>query len=282
MEITTVGVVGLGAMGSGIAQVCVQAGFATVGREQSTELADRGRAAVRARLDRAVEKGLLSAADRDGTLGLLAVTTDVDDLAGCELVIEAAAERLDVKIDVFGKLAAVVAPGALLATNTSALSVTRIAAATPHPERVLGLHFFNPAPVLPLVEVVRTTLTADSAVSAAVAFVDRVGKTPIECADRPGFVVNRILIPALNDAVRALDEGVASAEAIDAGMRLGTGWPMGPLALIDLIGVDVHVHAAEALWEAFREPRYAPPPRLLRMVDAGNLGRKTGRGFFAY
>jgi 3-hydroxybutyryl-CoA dehydrogenase len=170
----------------------------------------------------------------------------------------------------------------VLATNTSALPVTAIATAAARPERVVGLHFFNPAPVLPLVEVVRTALTADEAFDTAYAFAERIGKTPIACRDTPGFVVNRILVPVLNDAVRVLDEGTASPEDIDSAMRLGTNWPIGPLALVDLIGVDVHVRAAEALWEAYREPRFAPPPRLVRMLQAGHLGRKTGRGFYEY
>lgn len=282
MEIASVGVAGLGTMGSGIAQVCVGAGLATVGLEVTEERLERARCSIVARLDRAVEKERLTAAERDAALARLTLTTDVSALSGCEPVIEAAVEQLDVKLALFAQLAAVVAPGALLATNTSALPVTAIAAATPGPERVLGLHFFNPAPVLPLVEVVATALTADAAVERAIAFVERVGKTPVVCADTPGFIVNRILIPVLNDAVRLVDEGTASPEAIDTAMRLGTGWPTGPLALIDLIGVDVHVHAAEALWEAYREPRFAPPPRLVRMLQAGHLGRKSGQGFFRY
>jgi 3-hydroxybutyryl-CoA dehydrogenase len=197
-------------------------------------------------------------------------------------VVEAAPEEPGLKRQVFASLDEVVRSDAVLATNTSALSVTELAAASSRPARVVGLHFFNPAPVLPLVEVVRTELTSPEAFETAYAFVERVGKQPIACGDTPGFVVNRLLIPALNDAVRMLDEGSASAEDIDRGMRLGTGWPIGPLALIDLIGVDVHVHAAEALWEAYREPRFAPPARLVRMAQAGNLGRKTGRGFYDY
>ncbi len=281
-EIGTVGIVGLGAMGSGIAQVCVRAGVSVIGRELTGELAERGRAAIERRLDRDVEKERLSPDERARALGLLTVTTALGDLAGCDLVIEAAVEELDVKRALFAELGALVEPAAVLATNTSALSVTQIAAATPGPERVVGLHFFNPAPVLPLVEVVRTPLTADAAFETAFALAVRIGKTPIACEDTPGFVVNRILIPILNDAVRVLDEGTASAEDIDAAMRLGTGWPIGPLALIDLVGVDVHVHAAEALWEAYREPRFAPPPTLVRMLRAGQLGRKSGRGFYAY
>jgi 3-hydroxybutyryl-CoA dehydrogenase len=282
VTIDLVGVVGLGTMGSGIAQVCIEAGLRTVAVEVTDDLAERGRSAIAQRLDRAVEKERLTSAEREAALARLALATDASALAGCGLVIEAAVEQLDVKLELFDRLAAVVAPESLLATNTSALPVTAIAAETPGPERVLGLHFFNPAPVLPLVEVVATAFTSDVAVERAVAFVERLGKTPVACADTPGFIVNRILIPLLNDAVRVLDEGTAEPEAIDTAMRLGTSWPIGPLALIDLIGVDVHVHAAEALWDAYREPRFAPPARLVRMLQAGHLGRKSGRGFFVY
>jgi 3-hydroxybutyryl-CoA dehydrogenase len=281
-EIELVGVVGLGTMGAGIAQVCVQAGVRTVGRELTAELADRGRAAIDGRLARAVEKERLSPKEREAALGLLTVTTELADLGSCELVIEAALEELTVKRDLFRELGAVVGAGAVLATNTSALPVTELATASGRPERVVGLHFFNPAPVLPLVEVVRTPLTADDVFDTAYGFVERIGKTPIACRDTPGFIVNRILIPLLNDVVRVVDEGSASPEDIDTAMRLGTNWPIGPLALIDLIGVDVHVHAAEALWEAYREPRFAPPPRLIRMLQAAHLGRKSGRGFYSY
>lgn len=269
-------------MGAGIAQVLVTAGLETVGAEASVELARRGRETVERRLAREVEKERLSPDERDAAVARLSVTADLRDLAGCDVVIEAVVEELELKRGLFRELADVVDERALLATNTSALSVTEIAAAASNPERVVGLHFFNPAPVLPLVEVVRTPLTAEWAEERARALVEAIGKTPIACADEPGFVVNRLLIPALNDAVRLLDHGTASAEDIDAAMRLGTGWPIGPLALIDLIGVDVHVAAAEALWSAYREPRFAPPPRLARMLAAGHLGRKSGRGFFAY
>lgn len=282
MRIERVGVVGLGTMGAGIAQVCVQAGFAVVGREVSAELADRGRAAVARGLARHVDKGRMTAEERDAALDRLAVTTDLAALAACELVLEAVVEDVEAKRALVRELDGVVGADALIATNTSALSVTEIAAASARPERVVGLHFFNPAPVLPLVEVVRTELVAEEAVETAVGFVLRIGKEPIVCGDRPGFVVNRILIPVLNDAVRVVDEGTASAEDVDRAMRLGTSWPIGPLALIDLIGVDVQVHASEALWEAYREPRFAPPPRLVRMLEAGHLGRKSGRGFFVY
>jgi 3-hydroxybutyryl-CoA dehydrogenase len=281
-EIERVGVVGLGTMGAGIAQVCAQAGVAVVGRELTEELVERARRTILGHLDRAVEKGRLEAADRDGALGRLTLTVDLDALAGCDLVIEAALEDRRVKHDLFRELDRTVEADAILATNTSALSVTELAASSRHPERVVGLHFFNPAPVLPLVEVVRTELVADHVFEAAYRFAERIGKRPVACLDTPGFVVNRILVPALNDAVRVLEEGTATAEDIDRAMVGGTSWPIGPLALIDLIGVDVQLHASEALWEAYREPRFAPPPRLRRMLDAGHLGRKSGRGFFEY
>jgi 3-hydroxybutyryl-CoA dehydrogenase len=281
-EIATVGVVGLGTMGAGIAQVCIQAGLSVIGQELTPELAERGRAAIDRQLARGVERSRLSADERAAALDRLTVTADRHELASCDLVIEAALEELGVKHGVFRELDGIVADEAILATNTSALSVTEIAAATAHPERVVGLHFFNPAPVLALVEVVRTDLCSEEAFGAAFQFAERIGKAPIACKDSPGFVVNRILIPVLNDAVRVLDEGAASAEDIDAAMKLGTGWPMGPLALIDLVGVDVQVHASEALWEAYREPRFAAPPRLVRMLQAGHLGRKTGQGFYRY
>ncbi len=282
MEIRTVGVVGLGTMGAGIAQVCAQAGFDVVGREVSAELAARARDAIAGRLDRAVEKGKLGGEERDAALARVRTTTELADLAGCELVIEAIVEELAPKRELFRALEGVVAPQAILATNTSALSVTDIAAATVRPGRVVGLHFFNPAPVLPLVEVVRGELSAAGAVDAAYAFALALGKEPIRCDDTPGFVVNRVLIPVLNDCVRVLDEAGVTPEDLDRAMRFGTSWPIGPCALVDLIGVDVHVHAAEALFEAFREPRMAPPPRLVRMLRAGHLGRKTGQGFFSY
>jgi 3-hydroxybutyryl-CoA dehydrogenase len=281
-EIKRVGVVGLGTMGAGIAQVCVQAGVETVGREVSDELAERGRATIDHYLGRGVEKGRMSQDEKDAAVGRLRLTTDLADLAVCDLVIEAVLEEPDLKREVFTQLDGVVRPDALLATNTSALSVSEIAEATAHPERVLGMHFFNPAPVLKLVEVVRTALTSDEAFDAAYAFAQRIGKEPIACNDTPGFVVNRILIPLLNDCVRVIDEARVSPEDIDRAMTFGANWPIGPCALIDLIGLDVHVHASEALHGALGEERMAPPPRLVKMVDEGKLGRKTGEGFFTY
>ncbi|MDQ3992880.1 MAG: 3-hydroxyacyl-CoA dehydrogenase family protein [Actinomycetota bacterium] len=282
MEIRSVGVVGLGTMGAGIAQVCVEAGFAAVGREVSMELAERARGRIEHFLTRKVEKGRLEQADRDAAMARLSLTTELADLATCDLVIEAVVEELAVKSAVFAELDRVLAPDAIVATNTSALSVTELAAASGRPARVVGMHFFNPAPLMPLVEVVRTEVAADDAYETAYAFAERLGKTPIRCHDTPGFVVNRVLIPLMNDCVRVLDEARITAEDLDTGMKHGAGWPMGPCELLDLIGIDIHVHASEALYDALREPRMAPPARLVRMAQAGLLGRKTGRGFFAY
>jgi 3-hydroxybutyryl-CoA dehydrogenase len=282
MEVRKVGVVGLGTMGAGIAQVCVQTGVETVGREVSEELAERARVRIAHYLGRGVEKGRLTPEERDAALARLRTTTELADLAGCDLVVEAVVEELEAKRQLFRELEGVVAPEAVLATNTSALSVTEIASATERPERVVGLHFFNPAPVLPLVEVVRTEAASEDAVETAYAFAERIGKRPIRCADTPGFVVNRILIPLLNDCVRVLDEAGVTPEDLDTAMTAGLNWPIGPCALIDLIGIDVHVHASAALHSALGEARMEPPPRLVEMRAAGRLGRKSGRGFFVY
>ena len=277
-----VGVVGLGTMGAGIAQIAVAAGHDTVGREVSTELGQRGRSRIEHFLGRAVEKGKLQAADRDAALRRLSLTTELSDLADCDLVVEAVLEELDLKREVFAELDRITRPEAVLATNTSALSVSEIAEATQRPERVIGMHFFNPAPVLPLVEIVRTPKSGDEAVQTAYDWAEQAGKKPVRCNDTPGFIVNRILIPLLNDCVRVLDEAGVSPEDLDTAMTAGAGWPMGPCALIDLIGNDVHVHASEALHEALGEERMAPPQRLLEMRDAGHLGRKSGQGFYTY
>jgi 3-hydroxybutyryl-CoA dehydrogenase len=282
VAIRKVGVVGLGTMGAGIAQVSVQSGFETVGREVNDELGERGRATIERYLSRGVEKGRLSAADRDAALGRLALTTELGELADCDLVIEAALEELELKRELFAELDRVTRPGAILATNTSALSVSEIAEATERPQRVVGMHFFNPAPVLPLVEIVRGRESSDEAVDAAYAWAEQAGKRPVRCNDTPGFIVNRILIPLLNDCVRVLDEAGVAPEEMDKAMTNGAGWPMGPCALIDLIGIDVHVHASEALHGKLGEGRMAPPERLVRMQQEGALGRKTGRGFYEY
>jgi 3-hydroxybutyryl-CoA dehydrogenase len=271
-------VVGLGTMGAGIAQLCVEAGIDTVGREVTAELGEQARGRIGHFLSRKVEKGQLESFDID----LLALTTEVAELAGCDVVIEAIVEELAPKRELFAELDRLCRPDAVLATNTSALSVTEIAAAASRPERVVGMHFFNPAPLMPLVEIVRAERSSDEAFEAAYALSERLGKHPIRCHDTPGFVVNRVLIPLLNDCVRVLDEARVSVEDLDAGMKHGAGWPMGPCELIDLVGIDVHVHASEALWEKLREPRMAPPARLVAMANAGLLGRKSGRGFYAY
>jgi 3-hydroxybutyryl-CoA dehydrogenase len=273
-----VGVIGLGTMGAGIAQLCVEAGIDTVGREVSLELAEKARDRVTHFLTRKVEKAQLESFDID----LLQLSTDLGELAGCDVVIEAIVEELTPKQELFAELERVCRADAVLATNTSALSVTEIASAVSTPERVVGMHFFNPAPLMPLVEIIRAELTGDDAFEAAYALGERLGKHPIRCHDTPGFVVNRVLIPLLNDCVRVLDEARVTTEDLDAGMRHGAGWPMGPCELLDLVGIDVHVHASEALYEKTREPRMAPPPRLVAMRNAGLLGRKSGRGFYRY
>jgi 3-hydroxybutyryl-CoA dehydrogenase len=281
-EIRKVGVVGLGTMGAGIAQVSVQSGFETVGREVSAELGEQGRATIERYLDRGVEKGRLSKEERDAALARLTLTTELDELADCDLVIEAVLEELELKREVFSVLDRVTRPEAVLATNTSALSVSEIAAATQRPERVVGMHFFNPAPVLPLVEIVCARESSAEAVDAAYDWAERAGKQPVRCSDTPGFIVNRILIPLLNDCVRVLDEAGVEPEELDKAMTNGAGWPLGPCALLDLIGVDVHVHASEALHGKLGESRMAPPDRLVQMQAEGKLGRKSGAGFYTY
>jgi 3-hydroxybutyryl-CoA dehydrogenase len=281
-EIRKVGVVGLGTMGAGIAQLCLEAGVDTVGREVTDELGEQARERIAHFLTRKVEKGQRTEGERDTALARLSLTSELADFAGCDLVIEAIVEELDAKRELFAELDRIVGPEAVLATNTSALSVTAIATSTSRPERVVGMHFFNPAPLLPLVEVVRTELASDETVETAYAFGQRLGKTPVRCHDTPGFVVNRVLIPLRNDCVRVLDEARVTPEDLDTAMKKGAGWPMGPCELIDLVGIDIHVHASEALHGALGEPRMAPPPRLVQMAEEGRLGRKSGRGFFSY
>jgi len=281
-EIRTVGVVGLGAMGAGIAQLAVEAGYETVGREVTSALGEAARERIAHFLQRKVDKGRMSADERETALERLSLTTGVASLADCDLVIEAIVEDLGAKLELFSELERVVRRDAVLATNTSALSVTEIAAALDTPERVVGMHFFNPAPLMPLVEVVRAELSSDEAVETAFAVGERLGKRPIRCHDTPGFVVNRVLIPLLNDCIRVLDEARVPPEDLDTALTAGAGWPMGPCALVDLVGLDVHVHASEALYEKLREPRMAPPARIVAMKNAGLLGRKSGRGFYRY
>ena len=281
-EIQRIGVVGLGAMGGGIAQLGIEAGYDVVGREVTGELGQKAQERIAHFLQRKVDKEQLSAGDRGAALERLSLTTEVAALADCDLVIEAIVEDLGAKLALFSELEGIVRADAILATNTSALSVTEIASAVASPERVVGMHFFNPAPLMPLVEIVRAELSSDDAVEAAFQVGERLGKRPIRCHDTPGFVVNRVLIPLLNDCLRVLDEARVSPEDLDTAMTAGAGWPMGPCTLVDLVGIDVHVHASEALYEKLREPRMAPPPRIVAMRNAGLLGRKSGRGFYSY
>jgi 3-hydroxybutyryl-CoA dehydrogenase len=269
-------------MGAGIAQLAIEGGYETVGREIEADLAATARDRIAHYVGRKVDKGQLAESDRDAALERLRTTTTLDDLAECDLVIEAIVEDLDAKAALFRELEEIVRSDAILATNTSALSVTEIAASIASPERVVGMHFFNPAPLMPLVEIVRAELSTVAAVDAAFEVGQRMGKRPIRCHDTPGFVVNRVLIPLLNDCIRVLDEARVTPEDLDTAMTSGAGWPMGPCTLVDLVGIDVHVHASDALYEKLREPRMAPPPRIVAMRNAGLLGRKSGRGFYTY
>jgi 3-hydroxybutyryl-CoA dehydrogenase len=282
MKIKNVGILGCGLMGAGIAEVCARSGLATTVRELSENLLDKGMERIQRSLARAVEKGKLDAAARDRVLERIHGTVALDDLAGCDLVVEAIIENVDEKKKTFAALDPVVKEGALFASNTSSLTITQLAAATSRPDRFVGLHFFNPVPVMKLVEVVRTILTSDEAYEAAFEFVRGVGKEPIACKDNSGFIVNRLLVPYLLDAIRAYEEGVGSIEDIDKGMQLGTGYPMGPFTLLDFVGLDTTYYIADIMFDEYREKRFAPPPLLKKMVQAGRLGRKSGRGFYDY
>jgi 3-hydroxybutyryl-CoA dehydrogenase len=282
MTIRNVGVAGCGLMGSGIAQVCAEAGYQVVVREVSDELLQKGLARIRGFLAKAVEKGKSSAEKMQETLARLSGTTDVQALGGCDLVIEAVVESRAAKHELFRALDAVCPADTIFSSNTSSLSITEMAAATRRPARFVGLHFFNPVPLMKLVEVVRSPLTDPAVFETAVAFGVSLGKTPVKATDRTGFVVNRLLVPYLLDAIRALEEGVGSVTDIDEGMRLGCGHPMGPLTLLDFVGLDTTCSIADIMFEEFREKRFAPPPLLKRMVQAGLHGRKTGKGFYDY
>ena len=281
-DITSIGVVGTGLMGSGIAEVAAKAGNEVVLRGRSEASVDKAKAAIARSLERAVAKGKLDRAAADGALERVTTTLEFEDLAACDLVIEAVAEDLALKKQVFRELDGSTKPGAILATTTSSLPVVELAAATDRPERVLGLHFFNPAPVMRLVEVVRTVATAGEAEKRALAWVRSVGKHPVRCRDRAGFIVNFLLFPYLNDAVKMHEEGYSTPEDIDAAMKLGCRHPMGPFELMDIVGLDVTLAILNSLHEEFRERRYAPAPLLEHMVRAGYLGRKSGRGFYDY
>ena len=282
MPIENVGVVGCGLMGSGIVQVAAQAGCAVVVREVSAELVDKGLKAIEKNLQRLVEKNTLSAAERDQMRAQLRGTTDLEDLRDCHLVIEAIIEQLPAKKELFTALDKICPRSTIFASNTSSISITEIAVATRRPDRFLGLHFFNPVPVMKLVEVIRTIATDPKVFEETVAFAVRLGKTPVRTSDRTGFIVNRLLVPYLLDAVRALEEGVASIEDLDNSMKLGCGHPMGPLTLLDFVGLDTTYYIANVMFDEFKEKRFAPPPLLKRMVLAGWNGRKAGRGFYDY
>jgi len=278
----TVGVVGCGLMGSGIAQVSAQAGFVTWVREVDKPTLEKGLNRMRKFLEDGVAKGKLTADAKDETLGRIKGTTELQDFATCDLVIEAVVESIEAKRQVFSTLDRIVPASTVLASNTSSLSITEIAATASRPERVLGLHFFNPVPLMKLVEVIRALPTSDAAFELAKGFVERLGKTAVVAKDTPGFVVNRLLVPYLLDAVRIYESGVASKEDIDNGMKLGCGYPMGPLTLLDFVGLDTTYSIANIMFEEFKLPQYAAPPLLKRMVLAGYLGRKSGRGFYDY
>jgi 3-hydroxybutyryl-CoA dehydrogenase len=280
MKIRKVGVLGCGLMGAGIAEVAARAGFETVVREVSEEVVEKGLGRLRGSLDKAVERGKLEAAERDKALGRLSGVVDLAALADCDVIVEAIVENLDEKRKTFAALDAVVKEGALFASNTSSLTITQIAMSTRRPDRFVGLHFFNPVPVMKLVEVVRTLLTSQETFDAALELVRAFGKEPVAARDNSGFIVNRLLVPYLLDAIRAHEEGVGTVEDIDKAMQLGCGYPMGPFTLLDFVGLDTTYYIADIMFEEYREKRFAPPPLLKQMVLAGRLGRKSGRGFY--
>ena len=281
-EIRKVAVLGCGLMGSGIAEVCARAGYDTHVREINEDLATRGRASIEKSLGRAVDKGKLEAAQRDEILTRIHTTTQLADLKDCDLIIEAVTENLEIKNAMFRELDEVCPDHTIFASNTSSLTIAAMAAATSRPHRFVGLHFFNPVPVMKLVEVVRSIATEPEAFRAAYEFAASLGKEPIEAKDTSGFVVNRLLVPYMLDAIRCLEQGLASMEDIDRGMTLGTGYPMGPFVLCDFVGIDTLYYISEIMFEEFREPRFAPPPLLKRMVTLGYYGRKTKKGFYDY
>jgi len=282
MQIQTVGIMGCGLMGSGIAQVCAAAGYRTIVREVNDELLRKGLGRIQKFLDDGVAKGKVSDADRGQTLARLSGTTASDGVKDCDLVIEAIVENLAEKRSTYDALERVLRPDAILVSNTSSLCITELAASTKRPHRFGGLHFFSPVPLMKLVEVIRALTTDDATYHALMQFARSLGKEPITAPDRPGFIVNRLLVPYLLDAVRAYENGLGTLEDIDNGMKLGCGHPMGPFTLLDFVGLDTTYYIANIMFDEFREPAYAPPPLLKRMVLAGRLGRKSGRGFYSY
>jgi 3-hydroxybutyryl-CoA dehydrogenase len=282
MEMKTVGVLGCGLMGSGIAQVCAAAGYKTIVREVEDGLLNKGTARVRKFLDDGIAKGKVTADTKDKTLENLSGTTRLDDLRDCDLVIEAIVENVDEKTKVFTALDSIVGEHAVFCSNTSSLCITVLAAKTKRPDRFAGLHFFNPVPVMKLVEVIRALTTSDETYQRVFAFAQSLGKEPITAPDKPGFIVNRLLVPYLLDSIRSYEHGLGTVEDIDKGMKLGCGYPMGPFTLLDFVGLDTTYYIANIMFVEYREPAYAPPPLLKRMVLAGRLGRKSGQGFYKY
>ncbi len=281
-KIKKVGVLGCGLMGSGIAQISAQAGYETVVRETAQDLIDRGFGGINKSLGKFVEKGKMSAEDRDAVLGRLKGTTGLDDLAECDIVIEAIVENIEVKRVAYAELDRIVKKDAIFASNTSSLTITELSMATTRPTQFVGLHFFNPVPLMKLVEVVRTILTSDESFDRAFDFVRSLGKEAIACRDNSGFVVNRLLVPYLLDAIRGFEEGIGSVEDIDKGMQLGCGYPMGPFTLLDFVGLDTTYYISQIMFDEYREKRFAAPPLLRKMVLAGRFGRKSGAGFYDY
>lgn len=280
--IRTVGVLGCGLMGGGIAQVSAAAGYQVLVRDTQASALEKGRREIERSLGRFVEKGTLDPAEREATLGRIGFVHDLEELSGCELVIEAVTEDLELKNRLWTALDTVAPVATIFATNTSSLPVAAMAAVTSRPDRFVGLHFFSPVPMMPLVEVVRAITTSPATLATALGFARSLGKETVVARDTPGFIVNRLLIPYMLDAVRAVERGVAGVADLDTAMRLGCGHPMGPLALLDLVGLDTGCRAADAMYEEFRDPRYAVPPLLRRLVTVGWLGRKSGRGFYDY
>jgi 3-hydroxybutyryl-CoA dehydrogenase len=282
MQIRTVGVLGCGLMGSGIAQVAAAAGYRTCVREVVDSFLDAGMARIEKSLATGVEKGKMTAEEKAKTLRNLTPTTDLEDLTACDIVIEAIIENVDQKRAVYQELEALVGDDVIFCSNTSSLCITELASKTRRPDRFAGLHFFNPVPIMKLVEVVRGLTTGDTTYQTVFAFAQSLGKEPITAPDKPGFIVNRLLVPYLLDAIRAYENGLGTIEDIDNGMKLGCGYPMGPFTLLDFVGLDTTYYIANIMFDEYREPVYAPPPLLKRMVLAGRLGRKSGQGFYTY